>query len=551
MRCTQGNLICTQELIMAQAFEDDFDITHPAFQWIYRVSHNWSSIARFVPKMRRHLQDAKFLPRGLRRSPSTISSSTIAEAPLDSFDDYSLLFREGFCVAASDLAQDLKADLNDLGCLYDRVMVTGTALERVVEGPRSMLQLLRLGRPTRSSDAEAQNLGLDLFGKGQLLVLTRQCERREASRHQADGLRFETIDKMSDRLARNMQVPTRYLSGHLHKLRQHARDEMLPSPRGTLLGCFILRPGINRKAMDVAVRKDCLDRLPYVHLSPRTLDTAALAVIQQLDGCSVWQCQKLLDESPETEYEVDDTFAASLRHRITQLVELVDESFFHHAAFSARPIQVPIYDAASHLSGSCNLLAFHIIPDVHTSSLRASSSLTFMPLSFFICRQQSLKGSPHHANFERKVYHEFATIFSSKDNRHDKPQPHQLTRSESSEGRLLKRPQSAWWKAKSPAASVKELHSRHSLSPSPDSGSELAEVSSTGTAQLPFGGVMVSRDVTVEARAVQREDASRWINNSTSASGGTEDIDVPTHVDVLCAIAKERWLQGERASRRS
>ncbi|MFP3675201.1 hypothetical protein SB724_20510, partial [Bacillus sp. SIMBA_031] len=87
---------------------------------------------------------------------------------------------------------------------------------------------------------------------------------------------------------------------------------------------------------------------PYVHLSPRTLDTAALTVVQQLDGCSLWQCQKLLEDSPEAEDVSDETFAASLRVRIKQLTELVDEPFFYHAVFSAHPIQVPIYDAASH-----------------------------------------------------------------------------------------------------------------------------------------------------------------------------------------------------------
>lgn len=529
-----------------QAFEDEFDITHPVFQWLYRASHNWISIARFVPRMKRHLQAAKFLPAPLKRSESTVSDSPVEMTGRSTLEDYSVLFREAFCVAASDLASELQTETDDIGTLYEAVMMTGTMVEQMIRKRYSFLHRIGIKFPRLVPDLEA-DVGLEMFGKGQLLVLTSQCSKREASHYMAAGYRFETLSKITERLARNMQVPRKYLVYHLHKLREHSHGDQLPAPRGTLLGCFAIQAGINRRSWDVAVRKDCLNRLPYVQLSPKGLDTAALAVIQQLDGMTIGECCEILDEKPDPEDNIDTAFAVSLRHRIDQLSAIVAEPFFQHAIFSSKLVKVPTFDFATNTSASCQLLVFHIIPDVHSSSLKSSASLTYTPLSFFLTRQQCLRGAPHHASFDRKAHHEFAMMFSP--NTAALPRPKLASRSSSSAGSLMPRPPSGWWMGLSPVVNPNGRGTWMSRkSESQDRGQELVDMSDSAT-KMPFGGIMVSQDVTVEtALRCEREDSMSFISSGTRSYAGTADAEIPTYVDELFCIAVERWQRVERGT---
>lgn len=507
--------------------------------------------------MRSHLQAARFLPSLPFRSNSTVSSFSAENADQQSTEDYSILFREGFCVAASDLALEIKTDMSEMGTLYEQVMMTGTIYESMLHERREHLNRLgmvmrRLGFSLRppSPDVEA-NSGMDLYGKGQLLVLTSQCGKREVSRHLADGYRFETLDKITERLARNMQVPTRYLGFHLQKLRLQTQGDQLPAPRGTLLGCFALRPGISKRSWDVAVRKDCLDRLPFVQLSPKAMDTEALAVIQQLDGMSVADCCEFLDEKPDPDDPLDFAFAKSLRQRITQLSEMVAQPFFQQAIFSSRLFKVPTFDVTANVAASCSLLVFHVIPDVHTSSLKSSASITYTPLSFFQCRQQCLRGAPHHASFYRKVHHEFACMSP-----HHVTQPERTrlsVRSSSSDGIMMLKPSSTTWMSKSPVSSIINITSSKSRKmESRDSEQGICAMSPPSASYMPFGGILVSQDISVEAtpRTV-RDDSKGFMGFGTLSYAGTADPEIQTYVDELFALTTEKWRGLDRSSRRT
>lgn len=507
--------------------------------------------------MRSHLQAARFLPSLPCRNDSTVSSFSAENADQQPTENYSILFREGFCVAASDLAAEIKTDLSEMGTLYEKVMMTGTIYENVLHERREQINRLGLivrhlglSVPPPSRDVEV-NASMDVYGKGQLLVLTSHCSKKDFSRHLADGYRFETVDKITERLAMNMQVPMWYLGYHLQKLRLQTHGDQLPAPRGTLLGCFALRPNIGKRSWDVAVRKDCSDRLPFVQLSPKALDTEALAVIQQLDGMSVADCCEFLEEKPDSDDPIDFAFARSLRQRITQLSEMIAEPFFQQAIFSSRLFKIPTFDITANAAASCSLLVFHIIPDVHTTSFKSSASITYMPLSFFKCRQQCLRGAPHHASFHRKVHHEFACMTP-----HRITQPARTrvsTRSNSSDGTTTLKPEYSSWLSKTPVSSIINITSSKSKrADSRGTEQEMYAMSPPSTNYMPFGGILVSQDISVEATPRSLKDDSKSLMGfGTLSYAGTADLEIQTYVEELYALTTQKWRGLGRASKQT
>lgn len=518
--------------------------------------------------MRKHLQEVSFLPLPVRRSQGSAHTDDSDDTVPLSYDDYSRLFRESFCVAASDLAAELRNELEDMGILYEKVMMTGTIMERIAQERNEFMRALGLRRETKQNDLESVT-GLNVFGKGQLLVLASGCSRREASRYGVEGYRFETLEKISDRLAQNMQVTKHYVANHLQHLRELALEEPLPSPRGTLLGCFIMRPVVSKRCWDVAARIDSLERLPYVQLTPKGVDAEALAVVHQLDGLSVAECCHMLDERTGNDDSLVSKFADSFRVRIAHLATIVAEPFFQHAVFSAKMLKVPTFDLALIAPTTCNLLVFHIIPDVHSSGLKSSPCLIYTPLSFFKCRQQCVMGAPHHASFNRQVQIEFASLAArtTSDSRPSRPP---MNRSSSTVSSFMRGPNAAWWSSKVPTPSVVSVGSSKGRQPSAiEQGQELTPMSSPTSSQkntvkepkepknpknLPFGGIMVSQDYTVESVAkIQREDSMDVLNLGLGAKSfvGIDETEMSTYVDELYEMARERWQRVERTGKRA
>jgi len=539
-----------------KSFEDQFNVTHPAFQWIYRASHNWNSIVRWLPNMRHHLKSVHFLsdPHGTKNA--SVDSSLFEVS--SEVEDYSIIFREGFCVAAASIAQGLKTSVTEMGTLYTEVMMTGTLNMSALTGRKTFLNRISPGRSGLIRDVEA-NMGVDIFGKGQLLLLVHRCDKKETAKLLSDGYRFATIDNIAEHLARSMRVPLGYLTGHLNALQQQAKQET-DVPHGTMLGCFALRAGVSRRTWEVLVKKDMPYRLPWVQSSPTAMDAPTAQLLAQLDGLSVTNCLARISQRLEAPDELNLGFWEDFRNSIQNLGELVPESFFRQAIFSAKALKITTLIPGSNQIATCNLLAFHIIPDIHSSTLKATTlDLEYTPLSFLRCRQQVLEGAMQNATFERKVHHEFASIFASKDTT-AVVRPAQVK--QKSKSRFFSR-----------AIPLKDLDTNHkksesygeddsTRSPSPQDTATIMSMSDFGSKRsmgsmtmplpeaggMPFGGIMVSSDVTIETSAVGGKSAGEAITGNTesvgtSAYASTADVDVPTYVDELYALAVTKWQQ--------
>ena len=98
------------------SFKDQFDVDHPIFSWLFRVSRNWSSVWDIVPHMRQHIRI------GHSGSRSYSLDGISGDEPMNP----ATLFKELFCVTAHDLACSVEVPLMEVGSLYDKILDTGS-----------------------------------------------------------------------------------------------------------------------------------------------------------------------------------------------------------------------------------------------------------------------------------------------------------------------------------------------------------------------------------------------------------------------------------------
>lgn len=487
--------------------------------------------------MNRNLRIVNFV-NGSHRGASQSRSSSVA---WEVNDDFPLIFRQSFAVAASKLAAEFTENLCDLGTLYDGVMMTGTLAAGGVHRTHSILGY-RSGTPVGLvKDLEASSAE-PLFGKGQLLFLVQQCDRKAVARLTSEGYRFVQPTNAETHMARSMQVPPTYLNGHLRRLHEHAKLEHdLDRPQGTLLGLFVLRAGIQKRNFEVLVRKDLRHRLPCVQFSHLMLDPHRTQIMAQFDNMSVMTCLMRLVQKLDDVNDPDREFWILFRSKILALQDMVNEPWFRNAVFSSRIIKVSTEVPGSDMPSWYNLVVFHVVPDVHAASLKSSVGMTYIPFSFFKCRQEVLEGPQCRASFDRKVHQEFAGVFAFKDVEESSRKP----RKNMSPHLPFK-----WPRTQSAASSATSLWSL-TASPFKDSPEQSAKLSFEMDNNMPFGGIMVTSNVTVETTVGTNprhpEETIIQVGRDvvgTSAYAGTGDVAHLTYADELYALTVARWSRG-------
>ncbi|OCK80063.1 hypothetical protein K432DRAFT_280531, partial [Lepidopterella palustris CBS 459.81] len=416
----EGRLLVTQEGLIPcekiteqynqQFFSDEFNIAHPVFQWLFRVTHYWPGVADLIPAMRNHLYAT-----GGQKIPSQHNSmesrSTWEEVAKE--EDYSTVFREHFCVAASDLADNLDIPLQHLGVLYEDILTTGTVTaEFRTKIARTSSPISTAQAETRSVDIEAGLTAPPLFGKGQVLFLVREVSRAEASRLISLGYRFAYTNQVSDILARSMQIKRQDVINTIARLRAYGQRRLCATPVGTYFACFALRPTMKTSngAWDILVPKANPCRLPMVSLSPEQLPSWQMHFLGEMDGFSVNQCIQHLSNKASDKANAEKDFTHCVLARIVALIDEVPEPFFRHAIFSARPIKTECHLPGNNFPNQATIMAFCIIPDVHGSV--KSDNLKYTPFSFFKCQQRIRNGCPDHAILARRNHTEFGSLLA-------------------------------------------------------------------------------------------------------------------------------------------
>ncbi|KAF2848039.1 hypothetical protein T440DRAFT_455405 [Plenodomus tracheiphilus IPT5] len=411
----EGRLLVSQSGLMPcqtitqqfhqRTFDEDFNTAHPVFQWIFRVSRNWTGVSDLIPSMREHLQITGYLQTS---SPAHVVRSRTS---VDNDDDlsYSATFRELFCVTAQEIAKTLDMSLQHLGSLYEDVLTTGTLMNRALwTANYGNKTIIAADVATTSKDMASGVVNPILFGKGQMLVLTRRVDTAEANRLQNLGYGFASIDQVSDHLARSLQIPRNDLEDLVGRLHSFSQRELAAPAKGSYLASFLIQPKPTMRGLDVIVPRSSPDRLPMVQLSTSELNKRQVALISTLDGLSLDECLSRISQRCTTGSS-DDSFLKIFHNRIMDLMRDCPEQALHGATFSAQQLDVHHGNRGQQETSQATVFAFCGIKDVYTQSLQ-SLTLQAIPLSFFQTHLRSWPGCPDHAILAQRNHKEFSSL---------------------------------------------------------------------------------------------------------------------------------------------
>ena len=507
-----------------QSFDDEFNVAHPVFHWIYRVTHNWNGVADLIPGMRNNLRYHSNAWKEAR-PPSSSSSTWEYEGELD----YSVLFRESFCVAASDLAQEIQVPIQNLGVLYDDIMTTGTT------SPDG-----RSRRAYKGAQRPDLEIGAPMtFGKGQLLFTVRQVSKHEVSHLINAGYRFAAMSQVGEIISRSMHVPISEFATHVDRLREHCRA--IGVEHGSkYLACYALRSKAAQKGFDVLVPRALPCQLPKVELPLHQLQHWQKDIFAKLEGRSVGECLQWLSSKASqfaSMVEEEEDFKDLLYDRISALTQLVGEPWFYQAVFCSKPFTARFTDMRSDSLSQVTLFAFCIIPDVHNSSLKPLSDMTYTPLSFFKTRQRVFKDSSDHSTLARQIHHEFAPII------------HQMQKEALTRPAAARSNSKSFWNSIRSGSSattgpVKPDNCSESelvKEPSPSIVQDTGPVSPAKGSNFPFGGILVSSDMTVDTDKNDSTLEMRNMGITALISAEKTEKESPTYVDHLYNVTSSRF----------
>ncbi|KAK1054583.1 hypothetical protein LTS16_000227 [Friedmanniomyces endolithicus] len=386
-----------------RTFSEDFDTAHPVFQWIFRVTRYWPSVSDQIPHMKSHLaahnadsdEDSK-----------PVSSASSAQYDPETYSDYSIIFRERFCCAAATLAAAMNLPTERIGMLYDKIIDTGTL--RVEEKSSKW--------SAAADDAMEVESGksFKLFGRGQLMFLTKQLNSDDADRLLNAGYRFASVQQIGRNVAETMQIPLPALEHHITDLRKYVHNLAELEKPGTWLSFFGLIPRPNSKGFDVGVKKEDQDQLPDAQFLASEPEPWQAEFLQRMDGLRTRSAMAFLENRNNTDMLRDPRqqyFASTVLHAMTQLSQQVPADWYREARFCARPVFAHYGHSNRNRGAVTWLYSFCVIADMHTS-LEACHGVARSPLTFFSARQRCYKGSPDHAILVRDIHQEFGPLLA-------------------------------------------------------------------------------------------------------------------------------------------
>lgn len=530
-----------------RTFDEDFNTAHPVYQWIFRVTYNWTGVSDLVPRMRRHLGTSKECDWEELQGTSSTSSSLFSP---ETYSNYTIIFRERFCIAAASLAASMNIPLERIGVLYDRIVETGTL-------PSD--KFTKRGSRSNYEDVEAA-LYQSVFGKGQVMFITREASEGDVDKFLNAGYRFASVTHVSRTLAQAMQVPVPVLELHLSQIKRYIETIHHVEKVGTWLTFFALIPKPNQKGFDVAVNKDCQDQLPDVQLLTHRPEQWQLEVLRAMDGYRLGICIAFLDDQAKRAADQTDipkkAFVANLRMSISRLMDKFPPEWTLDARFCSQQLSAHYSRAQPNRAATTTLFAFTTIVDMHAVS-DTSARIARIPLSFFEIRQRCYPGSPDHAILAKDILHMFGPLIArgpakrrlkskqsiqGKSSRTGQVAAHGITHSVGDEKPHF-RPTSQQSSADNVWSDTSSSLYELIESPRHDTGHSNMRGGPDKPGPNAWGGILVSSETVIES------DSSNEARHGRSASlelGTQVDISAArpevTFVDQLVAITKARCI---------
>jgi hypothetical protein len=355
--------------------------------------------------MREHLQSTGYLQAN---SPTHASGSRASfSSESDDGSNYSATFRELFCITAYEIAKTLDTNLQNLGHLYEDVLTTGTLMTRTLfQSSNTNKTIMAADIATSSKDIEAGIISPILFGKGQMLVLTKKVDATEANRLQNLGYGFASIDQVGDHLARSLQIPRDDLENLVSRLHSFTERESFVPAKGTYIASFLIQPSPAMRGLEVIVPRATPDRLPMVQLSEGELDPREIGTLSTFNGLSLNDC---LARITQRKGSGNDVFLEKFRNKILDLQHACPEQTLTRAIFSAKQIDIAHGMVGQNEVSHATAFAFCGIREIYIQSLN-SLTLKTIPLSFYQTYLRSYTGSPDHAILAQRNHKEFSSL---------------------------------------------------------------------------------------------------------------------------------------------
>lgn len=369
---------------------DTFNTENSLFQWMFQASRSWSDIAGVMGSMARHVAS---LSTGRGRSVRLISDNG------QLIENYDVIFRELFCLAAASLATKLKEQLTGIGVLWDEILPTGQY------GPA----YVREEADDSCERGESISIVERANGLGALMLLVRRLERpQDVEKLEAAGFRFAEVQQVLGIIRTGMQIKVLNLGQMFARMARYAsEDTMMES--GVHLGCFGIRANVGGQGFDVLVDKKAHNRLPSVKLAIEALEPWQVEFIRQYDGSTILAFQQSLRNASAKQSPESASFAHLLLDATEVLAAQINDRLFDEATLSSRIVHVPCRnDGRSSATRGCRLIAIRLIIPIHYSLNSPGHEL--IPLSFFRVQQSSCQNSPHHATFAQQLHRELISV---------------------------------------------------------------------------------------------------------------------------------------------
>ncbi|EAU31987.1 conserved hypothetical protein [Aspergillus terreus NIH2624] len=352
--------------------DDDLTRTHPAFLWAFRASRNWKLIRDVVPFMRSRIESDEAAME------QYISKGVVSDQEAELQTDFDDLFKRHFCVAAQDLADEVRQPLHELGMLYDDVLAT-----------------------TAPSSRFSRAMGYSRIrgGKGQLMFTVRQLRKQDANRLASAGFRFTTIENVTTILSRRIHVPTSMLGTHLRDMRDFAVSSRNFEP-GVHLISFIMRPTIHDH-FEVLTAKGVTNPLPSSSLPIKRLQYQHLELISHMEGWAISTCLEWLKSDTARAYRGVDEFREQLIHAMSDLARTLPPDINTVSKFSARPLIAPCRPTRLSDGANCILLSFCAVTSLDTQV--SNPDYSFTPLRLFRVQQQVNDGVADTDGFAKEL----------------------------------------------------------------------------------------------------------------------------------------------------
>ena len=314
--------------------------------------------------------------------------------------DYHLVFRELFCTAAADLADDLHQPLEKLGVMFDDIVSTDQERKR---------NRFMSDKRAAYIDLEKEGLELEATGKGQLLFLVRSVDQHEADRLQGAGYRFADTIHLIPILGEIFRIRQADLRQKLDEMYHYSTAIETLDP-GVHFGLFCVRARFGA-GFEILTRKSGRNLLPTMQIPTGILEEWQIEFLKGMDGENVSTCLKMFNRTAvaKSSPPIEKLFASRLRCSLEQLQEEINDDFFNDARLIGTPVQVPCRGEDEYsLPSEALVFVFRIVTPLQTRP--PGNKLCYVPMTLFKTRQHVLKNAPDHEIFARRTYRDFASM---------------------------------------------------------------------------------------------------------------------------------------------